>query len=96
MTDTELYDAFEDASDPRERARLAQACHERACAFADPVEPAGVRNRQRAEHHCVDQRKNCRGSADSQGQRQYRCSGKNRRHPELSHGIAKIAGKVLH
>src|SRR6266436_3968173 len=38
-------------------------------AFADAVEPARVRDGERAEHHGVNECKNCRGTADAQGQR---------------------------
>jgi len=44
----------------------------------------------------VDQAKDGGGAANSQGQRQYRGSGKNRRQPELSQGVPKIAWQALH
>jgi hypothetical protein len=34
MTDLELYDALETATDPAERDCLADECHQRAVAFA--------------------------------------------------------------
>ena len=44
----------------------------------------------------MDERKNCRRSADSQGQRKYGRSRKDGRHPKLPQSVTKIAQKVLH
>src|SRR2546430_3620308 len=59
-------------------------------AFADAVQPAGVRNGQRTEHHGVDKRENGSGAADAQCQGQYRSRGENRRQTELPEGVTKI------
>ena len=71
---------------------LGTPFHAAIVAFANPVEPARIRDRQGAEHHRVNQGIDCRGAADSQGQREYRRCGEHRRQPELSQGVPKIAG----
>jgi len=75
---------------------LRPAFYATIVAIANSVQPSGICDRQRAEHHGVDQREDRRRSADSQSQRQDRRSRKNRRPPELSQGVTKIAEQVLH
>ncbi len=58
--------------------------HAAIVSFANPVESPRIGNRQRPQHHRMDQREDCRGSADSQGQRQYRRCSEYRRQTELS------------
>src|SRR5258707_1247476 len=57
---------------------LGTAFHAAIIALANAVEPRRISNRQRAQHHCMDQRKYCRGSANSQSQREHSRSSKNR------------------
>ena len=75
---------------------LRAAFHTAFVALAHAVEPPGIRNRQGAQHHRMNQREYRRGSADSQGERQHGRGRENRRPPELSHRVAKIADELWH
>src|SRR4249919_2412464 len=48
-------------------------------AFTHAIEGAWIGNRQGTEHNRMDQGENCRGPADSQGQRKNGCYGKDGR-----------------
>ena len=51
-------------------AILRPAFHAAVVAFADPVQPGRIGDRQRPEHHGMDERENRRGAADAERQRQ--------------------------
>ena len=65
-------------------------------AFADAVEPAGIRNGQGTEHYGVDQGKDGGSAADSQSQCEHGRGGKDRRQPELPQSVPKIAWQAWH
>jgi hypothetical protein len=65
-------------------------------ALTNSVELARISNRQRAQHHRVNQGEDGCGAANSQGQSEHGRNGKNRRQPELPQNITNIADHGLH
>ena len=72
-------------------ALLRAAFHAAIVAVADPIEERRIGNRQRAQHHRVDQSEDRGSAADSQGQRQDGGGRKYRRQPELPQSVAESA-----
>src|SRR5262249_18897527 len=77
-------------------AILRTALHAAVIAIAHTVQAAGIRHRQRAQHHGIDQGKDRGGAANSQSQGEYRRNREDRGHSQLPQGIAKIAEQIFH
>ena len=72
-------------------AILGAALHAAVVAVADAVEPGRVADRQRPQHHRVDQREDRGRAADADGQRQHRGDGEDAGGPELPQRVADVA-----
>ena len=75
---------------------LRAAFYAAIIAFAYPVESRRIGNRQGTKHDRMDQGEDRRSAADSQSEREHGCQSEDRRLPELTHHISKIAEKFLH
>ena len=77
-------------------AILGAALDAAVVAVADAVEPGRIADRQRLQHHGVDQREDGGGAADAERQRQHRRGGEDAGGPELPQRMADVADEGAH
>ncbi len=77
-------------------AFLRAALHAAVGAVADPVEARRVADRERTQHHGMDQREDGGGAADAERQREDRGCREDACNPELPQRVADFAEKSAH
>ena len=77
-------------------AILRPALHAAVVAVADAVEARRIGDRQRPQHHGVDQREDGGGAADAERERQDGGGREDARDPELPQRVAKLAEQRVH
>jgi hypothetical protein len=85
------FQPFEQRKRIQPPSLLRTALDAAGIAVTDTVKAQGIADRQRAQHHRMDQGENGRGPANAQGKRRDRGRCEHARHPELSQRVPQFA-----